>query len=187
MLERSILWLPEDMPGAEHLRLHVTGGRILADGLVIAIFEGTPYRVHYVLECDRSWHLRNLEVEVAGLGTKRLVAEADGRGKWLVDGKSAPELAGCLDPDISVTPFTNTLPIRRLGLRPGESAEIRVAYVAVPQLTAQPMMQRYTCVSGDGSSAIYRYEAPDTGYATTLTVDSDGLVVHYPGAFGRGA
>ena len=37
-------------------------------------------------------------------------------------------LVGCEYVDISETPFTNTLVIRRLGLTPGESADISVAY-----------------------------------------------------------
>ena len=37
-------------------------------------------------------------------------------------------LVGCKYVDISETPFTNTLVIRRLGLTPGESADISVPY-----------------------------------------------------------
>lgn len=158
---------------------------IVADGMVVARSGGMPCRTHYVLECDGGWRLRRLEMETGGLTSRRLVAHADGRGNWVVNGAGMPELAGCLEPDISVTPFTNTLPIRRLDLQPGDSAEIRVAYVSVPQLTVQPTVQRYTCVSRGSSGATYRYEVPDTGYAATVTVDADGLAVHYPGAFER--
>ena len=40
----------------------------------------------------------------------------DGAGRWQIDGRDAPDLDGCLDLDIQVTPFTNSLPIRRLDL-----------------------------------------------------------------------
>ena len=39
-----------------------------------------------------------------------------------------------IDVDISATPFTNTLPIRRLGLQPGEFAELDVAFVDAPAM-----------------------------------------------------
>ena len=53
---------------------------------------------------------------------------------------------GCIDVDISAAPFTNTLPIRRLGLMKGERREIRVAYLALPALTVEPADQAYTCI-----------------------------------------
>ena len=55
------------------------------------------------------------------------------------------ELAGCLDVDISATPFTNTLALRRLDLQPGENASLTVAYVKLPELTFRPVSQRYSC------------------------------------------
>ena len=47
--------------------------------------------------------------------------ESDGEGHWQENGKDRPDLHGCIDIDIQATPFTNTLPIRRLGLKTGES------------------------------------------------------------------
>ena len=45
---------------------------------------------------------------------------ADGEDGWTTRGGAAmPELEGCVDVDISATPVTNILPIRRLGLAPG--------------------------------------------------------------------
>ena len=40
-----------------------------------------------------------------------------------------PEYSDCVDVDLSFTPATNTLPIRRLGLDIGEEAEIHVAWL----------------------------------------------------------
>jgi hypothetical protein len=49
--------------------------------------------------------------------------------------KEVRDLSGCCENvDVSETPFTNTLPIRRLGLTSGESAEIRVAYFDATEL-----------------------------------------------------
>jgi len=52
----------------------------------------------------------------------------------MYDGRLVPELEGCMDVDISVTPFTNTLPIQKLGLAPTESPEVSVAYVEGTEL-----------------------------------------------------
>ncbi len=88
--------------------------------------------------------------------------------------------------DISQTPFTNTLPIRRLGLGPGESAEISVAYVDGTQLQPWPEPQRYTCLEEGGRrGGLYRFLSLDGGFTADLPVDADGLVLDYPGLFKR--
>jgi uncharacterized protein len=83
--------------------------------------------------------------------------------------------------DLSITPFTNTLPIRRLRLSVGESADIATAYLAFPRLTISPDLQRYTRVSSNE----YRYESLDSDFVREIVVDSNGLVITYPGLFRR--
>ena len=96
-----------------------------------------------------------------------------------------PELQGCIDADISVTPFTNTLPIRRLGLAPEESAELYVAYVVGTRLQAWPEPQRYTCLEKSDRGGLYRFLSLDGEFTADLPVDADGLVLDYPGLFRR--
>ena len=66
------------------------------------------------------------------LASPALVFEFDGAGHW-ADGSGAelPDLAGCVDVDIAVTPFTNTLPIRRLPWQPGRARDLLMVYLAV--------------------------------------------------------
>jgi uncharacterized protein len=115
--------------------------------------------------------------------SRNLVLRADGHGHWWDgEGGMLPALEGCVDLDISATPFTNTLPIRRLGLSETESREIRAAYISVPDLSAVAVEQRYTCLS---LNRIYRYEGLFRGFVTELSVDEDGFVTDYPGLFAR--
>jgi hypothetical protein len=94
-------------------------------------------------------------------------------------------LQGCEYVDISETPFTNSLPIRRLGLAPGGSAEITVAYFDGAELQRWPEPQRYTRLeTGDGGGT-YRFMSLDGGFSADLPVDLDGLVLDYPGLFRR--
>ena len=80
-------------------------------------------------------------------------------GATAADGGGTPtaapvaDLDGCIDVDISTTPLTNTLPVRRLRLAPGQSAEIQVGYVDVPTLTIRAVLQSYTRIDG----RTYRY------------------------------
>jgi hypothetical protein len=107
----------------------------------------------------------------------------DGAGSW-TDGSGAPlaHLSGAIDVDLSASPFTNTLPIRRLLLAQGRSADILVAYIAFPELTVAIDRQRYTCLEPDRS---YRFESLDSDFSRDIEVDGDGLVVTYPGLFRR--
>ena len=87
-----------------------------------------------------------------------------------------------MDVDLALTPFTNTLPIRRLGLGTGESAEIRVAYVELPAFAVTTDPQRYTCLEPERR---YRYESLESGFVREIDIDVNGLVVTYPGLFRR--
>ena len=96
-----------------------------------------------------------------------------------------PELEGCIDVDISATPFTNTLPIRRLELEPGQSEELTVTYVRVPELLVGPERQRYGCLEAQTDGGLYRLEALPSGFTAELPVGAEGLVIDYPGLFRR--
>jgi hypothetical protein len=91
-------------------------------------------------------------------------------------------LSGAIDIDLSITPFTNTLPIRRMDLAHGQSADIVVAYIRVPELTVTKDPQRYSCIE---SRDRYRCESLDSDFVREIETDRDGIVVTYPGVFRR--
>ena len=92
-----------------------------------------------------------------------------------------PEYTGAIDVDLAMTPFTNTLPIRRLGLAVGAAADIIVVYVTFPDLAVSADPQRYTRLA----ERTYRFESLDGGFVRDIEVDEHGLVVTYPGLFRR--
>ena len=186
--EHTILWTPWAGPGLEHLRLVQSDGLILADGLIIGVSEedGQPFRAHYTIQCDAEWHVRELRIDMLDAANRRLDLMSDGAGHWFGDsGEPLPGLVGCFDVDISATPFTNTLPIRRLALPPNAAADINVVYIALPELTAAPGMQRYTCLASNAGGARYRFESRAHNFTAELPVDARGLIEDYPGLFRR--
>jgi len=133
VVEHEVMWAPWEGPGLEHLRLVTSDGGVVASGLVIGLEAGRPFRIGYEIRCDGRWRVR--EVRVATPDSEQPVLEllTDGEGRWKKrGGESVPELDGCIDVDISATPFTNTLPIRRLGLKPGEFEQLMVPTYAFP-------------------------------------------------------
>lgn len=175
------MWAPWEDPGIEHLHLVVRGEDIVADGIIIRVKDGTPFRTHYRIRCDGRWAVREVDVRLLDAPDRRLTLLTDGRGRWTTSsGTPVPALEGCRDVDISATPFTNTLPIRRLGLATGDSAEITVAYVPVPELEHRVAHQRYTCLERSAQGGVYRYEGLFRNFRADLSVDQDGLVIDYP-------
>jgi hypothetical protein len=186
--ELNILWTPWDGAGLEHLRLVQRDDLILADGLIIGVAEegGQPFRARYTIQCDAKWRMRELRIDMLDAANRRLDLMSDGAGHWSDGaGDPLPGLVGCFDVDISATPFTNTLPIRRLALPPGAAADINVVYIALPALTIAPGMQRYACLAQDDAGARYRFESRSHDFTAELPVDAQGLVEDYPGLFRR--
>jgi uncharacterized protein len=159
---------------------------IVADGVLLQQHDNGVMHARYQLTCDRSWQLRSAGIAPLRAGQQPLVLQTDGAGHWTTPaGEALPDLAGCLDIDISATPFTNTLPIRRLSLQVGETRAIAVAYVALPELHVRPLRQRYTCLAMWPDGGLYRFEHLESGFTAELPVDADGLVLDYPGLFRR--
>jgi uncharacterized protein len=134
----------------------------------------------YTLTCEPSWKVRNLNLELVETKEK-IKLESDGHGNWSNDSGIIEKLHGTIDIDISATPFTNTLPIRRLKLRKKQSAEILVVYITIPELSISADRQRYTRLS----KSTFLFEQVDNNFTRRIEVDKGGLVVTYPGLFKR--
>jgi uncharacterized protein len=174
------VWQPDLGEGAEQFSFCATDSGFEARGSVKATLEGNPLGASYVVETDAAWRTRRVRVEVNGSGSLEILL--DGAGHWRrASGAALPELDGCLDPDISMTPFTNTLAIRRLGSKVGEAADIKVAYILVPELSLRAAPQRYTHLS----PRLWRFDGLDIDFTADITVDEDGFVDDYPGLFRR--
>src|SRR5689334_22546159 len=101
------MWAPLGEPGFEHLKLLETDEGVNADGLVIGVDEHEALRVHYELSCDENWRVNRLAISLLGDSPRELEIKADGEGHWFTpNGAPIGALEGCIDVDISVTPFT---------------------------------------------------------------------------------
>ena len=135
-MNRHVLWQAWTGPGLESV--HVTGDAagVTAESVAIGLTAGRAYTIRYALRCDAGWRVRTLEAWVLGDQSAALALSSDGTGHWMgPDGTRVPALDGCFDVDLPSTVFTNTLPIRRLGMVPGWSEELNVVYVGVPDLS----------------------------------------------------
>ena len=138
-------------------------------------------QVQYVLRLSPTWQVRQFLL-FRDLEQPDLWLATDGHHRWgEVNGAHRPELDGCVDIELSCSPFPFTLPIRRLPLAIGDGAEVPVVGVDVETLAAVPAPRRYE----RHGERRWRVTDLETGAAAELEVDDHGLVVEQPGRFRR--
>ena len=174
----TVLWRRLDCPGHDACRLETDGSAWRLDGA--AVFrddDGRPARLTYRVEADAAWRTR--EGQVRGwLGAQAVdldIARA-ADGTWTLNRAPVPGLEALVDLDLGFTPATNLLPLRRLALADGETAEAPAAWLDVAAGTLTVLRQRYT----RRSATSYWYESFGVGYAGVLEVEPTGFIRRYP-------
>ena len=167
----------------ESVRLQLSGDRVKAYGRIVAA--ATPshpaFSASYDLVTDEVGATKRLSLTVTLAERERQLSIArDEESMWLVQDHSGQTsrsaFDGALDVDVIFSPFFNALPIRRTGVyrTDGDSVTVPVVYVRVPDLSVDVATISYSSAS-DG----IKLHSPVA--ETTITVDSDGFILDYPG------
>jgi len=168
----AVLWQASD-GGSEVCVLERAGRGWRLRGTVLTHEAKQPIELRYAVTVDSAWATTDVEVLVALAGGD--ARELNELGRLWSGTERPPEYSDCVDVDLSFTPATNTLPIRRLGLDIGEEAEIHVAWLVWPEFSVQRIPQRYTRLAKD------RYRYTQDEFEAELAVDEQGLVLQYEG------
>jgi hypothetical protein len=123
MREEILLWRRVDEPGHESARLVYHEPFWQLGGMAVFAADDKACRLEYSIACDAAW--RTLRVDVAGwVGPRRirfhLVANA--QRVWLLDGRECPDVAGCLDVDLSFSPGFGIEPLDQVYRRVSETS-----------------------------------------------------------------
>jgi hypothetical protein len=185
--------------GADALRLEaarvVLGQRSMRAGgsMVSAPQEGIEaYSAAYSLATDEAGVVQRLTVRtIRARGEQSVSLTRSEEGIWLVDrvGQDASTVrtnfSGALDVDLAFSPLFNALPVRRLGLHraaaqhdPSMQHDLPVVFVSLPGLEARCVRQIYRTVAVEETTVV---SFATDGFTAELTVDTDGLVLDYPG------
>jgi hypothetical protein len=178
-----VLWRALSTPGTEYCALWEGEQGWSLQGTAVLSVHDAPNEVRYRVACDASWRTRQVEVVLSADGDRRLDLAADEEGHWFTQGGELIQVRVSVDVDLGFSPSTNTLPIRRLGLAVGDAAEVQAAWVRFPEMTVEPLAQRYTRLAADR----YLYESLASDFRAELEVDELGLIVRYPGGWERAA
>ncbi len=179
-VQHTLLWNGIAGRSLEHCQVESSDAGTEVRSVVVGGESDRLFRAAYQISVDADWVTRSFGLDYFFDGRRlhtRFEREAD--GSWLQDGERSERFLDCTDVDIALTPFTNTLPIRRLGLRAGESREISVIHCDPQDGGIRPLRQRYTCLS----TSEYRYENVPNDFSATIQLDPSGFVLHYPGLF----
>lgn len=166
----------------ESVRLHVSGNRIKAYGRIVAA--ATPshpaFSASYDLVTDEAGATKRLSMTVTLAERERQLSIArDEENMWLVQQHTGESRRaaydGALDVDVIFSPFFNALPIRRTRLyQRSDSISCPVVYVRLPEMSVEAAVISYSSAE-DG----IKLHSPVA--ETTISVDSDGFILDYPG------
>lgn len=169
-----LTWRSAELDSVEEFELSPTRAGHRLTGTVRLPYEGKPATIRYHVNVDDQWRTTFVDVHLQTEDDQRhLMLESDDAGHWAKDGRYADRLQGTLDIDLGWTPATNTLPIRRLGLSVGESAQVKAAWVRWPEWTLGPLDQTYERLD----EKLWRYSSKN--FTADLVVDDDGVVRQY--------
>jgi hypothetical protein len=171
----TVLWKSIPWPGHESARLLSVDATWQLQGTAAFLEDHAPCRLDYAITCDADWHTRSARVNgwIANRAID-IIIDAE-NGTWTMNGTVQPQVADCIDVDLNFSPSTNLLPIRRLNLDIGRSADVRTAWLRFPSFALELLEQRYTRVAEDR----VRYESFTTNFAAELRVSANGLVLDY--------
>jgi uncharacterized protein len=152
------------------------------EGTTAALEDARTWIVTYAIQLDAAWVTRSARIMGRTIsGSRETFLQADGAGRWFINGDLAPELDGCLDVDLESSAMTNSLPVHRLGLPGDGQADAPAAYVRALDLSVDRLEQTYRRIADKAERQRYDYAAPAFGFTSRLVYDESGLVLDYPG------
>ena len=176
-LPGPVLWQRHDLPGHDAAAVEAWEGGVVVEGMAVFDDRG-PTALLYRVRCDAGWRTVSGEVRGRRLGRSvGLTIRRAPEGTWTLDGTPCPAVAGCVDLDLSFSPATNLLPLRRLSLEIGAAAEVRSAWLEWPEARLSVLTQTYRRRSAEE----YDYTADVHGepFAAVLRVQPGGWVLEY--------
>ena len=183
-MQTNLLWSGREYQSLENCLVTSGDSGYEVRSTIIGAYQGAIYKVEYTIRTNQDWVTLFCEIDSQHSDRiEHILLESDGKGNWLMDGKEVKQFRGCIDVDIPLTPFTNTLPINRLILEHGVEEQIAVIYIDVLGGQIRPVSQKYL----RRADKIYHYENVPNDFEADIEVDEMGFVVHYPALFVRSA
>ncbi len=179
---KALLWEYRENKSIEYLIVNTQTDSFILEGTVIMLLEQLPTKIMYRLQCNKQWQTKHIDIRQERAGkTSQLSLKVNDEQVWHKNNSKKSFATGLFDVDLEISPATNTLPIRRLGLNVGTSQKLNAVWVRFPSLRLELLQQKYTRLSNN----CYKYETYSPRYEAQLEVDNDGLVTSYDNLWHR--
>ena len=178
-MQTNIIWTGKLYHSIENCILTKTAVGNEITSTIIGDYENQIYKVEYHIKTNKDWETTFVTLQTQFDNSKESLILEKKEGKWLLNKKLNDELKNIFEIDISLTPFTNTLPINRLQLKDNEPQIIEVIYFDILEKEIKPVKQIYTRLA----THYYLYENYDKSFKADIKIDEQGLVVEYPKLF----
>lgn len=173
---RTILWRDRSEPSFEYCSLSQTDDGYRFNGDVILRWEQRPVSIRYQILVNRDWHTQRVEVTMKiGARERQFRLHVDAEQRWWRGTEEIEACRGAFDVDLSFSPATNTLAMRRFALAVGESQTTTTAWVQLPDLSVSPFPQQYTRLSENE----YLFTSLKDDFKAKLVVNDLAVVTDY--------
>ena len=179
---QEIVWKGIYYHSIEHCNIQPANDFIEITSDISGGLNEIDYQINYLILLKRNWTTARFNIS-GHISHEKISIDAmkETNTGWNINGRYVDELRTCVDIDLSLTPFTNTLPINRLGLPVGDQQIIDVLYIDLLEKSWKAAQQKYIRLSANE----YKFENVPNDFESRITVDENGLVVNYLGLFER--
>ncbi|EFK33282.1 Uncharacterized protein conserved in bacteria [Chryseobacterium gleum] len=176
---KTLIWKGIFYQSLEYFNLHSDDKDYTVESKIIGCHKDKIYALNYKILSDKDWNVQDFLIESEINTVKRTFSGKRNQNHWKINGVVHSEFNNFKFIDISLTPFTNTLPINNLKLSENGSQNIDVIYIDVLNHHIRPVQQQYTRTAVNK----YLYENIETDFKAEISVDENGLVINYPELF----
>ncbi|MEX0365605.1 MAG: putative glycolipid-binding domain-containing protein [Ruegeria sp.] len=167
-------WRRLDIEGTDRCTLSRLEHGWMLVGQAIWHEDGTDANLTYDVRCGPDWTSLSADVSGEVAGRALALRLRRGAGGWLLNDEPQADTSNCPDLDLSFTPATNLLPLRRLTPTDGHSASVCAAWLLPDFATIARLDQTYTWIEAGKVS----YTSPS--FTADLDVHETGFVTRYP-------
>ncbi|WP_160136523.1 putative glycolipid-binding domain-containing protein [Chryseobacterium sp. c4a] len=178
---KTLIWQGIAFQSLEYFKLKENDKDLQVTSKIIGCYEDKIYAVDYQLTIDSEWNIQEFMIESEINTVKNRLTGKKYQHEWKINNMINADFDGFNFIDISLTPFTNTLPINNLKLAENDTQEIKVIYIDVLNNLVKPVTQQYTRIA----THTYHYDNLQTDFKSDIVVDENGLVVNYPKLFDK--
>jgi hypothetical protein len=181
-MQFNILWTGKEYYSLENCLADITPSGVDINSVIVGKHGSIIYRVEYHIKTNPDWETQFIQISSRHSNRElKYRLHKYSKDKWIADGQTIMLFDGCIDADIALTPFTNSLPIKRLKLDLDQTEQVRVIYFDLLAQEVRAVDQQYTRID----ERKYHYENIPNDFAADITVDDNGLVTDYPSLFTR--